>query len=203
MKLVSQQEAAAELGISPSALRRWPTRPVRREGARALYDIDALKEYRDQRNQRGASLAVERARLTAAQAALAELDLAERRLELVPVETVITTWVSLVGAARSRLLAMPAALAPLVAELPVDQAEAVIRSAVHEALAELSDDCLARVRKSKGKAPRGPAREGGDAADAMPGGNDGSVRTCSGRRGREPAGADTGRRGASSSGGKP
>jgi phage terminase Nu1 subunit (DNA packaging protein) len=83
----------------------------------------------------------EKARLSRAQAELRELDLAERRRQLISSETIEHIWSDMVTSARSRLLGLPSKCAPLAfgAE-SVAVAEDVLKTAIFEALSELSEE---------------------------------------------------------------
>lgn len=85
----------------------------------------------------------EKARLTAAQADLAELKLAAAAGELVRAEEVVKEWVKQYAALRAKLLAIPQAIASRIAA--PDKRIAVmaqIEAPIHHALAELSSDGL-------------------------------------------------------------
>jgi phage terminase Nu1 subunit (DNA packaging protein) len=109
----------------------------------------------------------ERARLDRARRVLAELDASVRRGELIPQADMTAAWAGILGAVRQRLLELPTRAAPLVADATPAEAERVLRDLVHEVLAELRDDCLARARAcadpDKDDPPRAnPAGKSGD-----------------------------------------
>ena len=80
-----------------------------------------------------------RARKTAAEAELVEIELKEKRGNLISVDDVVATWVELIGACKSRMLSMPAKLAPVVAvEDNPSICKQIIEDQVLEALQELS-----------------------------------------------------------------
>jgi phage terminase Nu1 subunit (DNA packaging protein) len=81
-----------------------------------------------------------RARKTAAEAELVEIELKERRNSLVPVSDVIDAWLELVAACKSRMLSMPAKLAPVVA---VEDNPAICKRIIEEQTLEALDE-LAR-----------------------------------------------------------
>lgn len=81
-----------------------------------------------------------RARKTAAEAELVEIELKERRNSLVPVSDVIDAWLELIAACKSRMLSMPAKLAPVVA---VEDNPAICKRIIEEQTLEALDE-LAR-----------------------------------------------------------
>ena len=85
------------------------------------------------------ALTAERTRKLAAEAQLAEMELAKARHEYVAVADVASAWGEVLSAVRSRLLSMPTTLATIVAnENEVARCQAIIETHVHEALTELS-----------------------------------------------------------------
>jgi phage terminase Nu1 subunit (DNA packaging protein) len=87
-----------------------------------------------------------RARRTAAEANMAEMRAAEARGELIPAQDVREVLTSVLGRVRSKLLSLPAKLAPQMVNLgSVVHAEEHIRGAVHEALAELAGTQVAGI----------------------------------------------------------
>lgn len=120
----------AKDGIIPKSDRgRWP-----------LEAIAAFVAYVQADARRGpADYALERARLTRAQADVAELGLAERRGDLLAREDVDAAVGAAFARVRSRLLAVPSKCAAEAAQSgdPLE-AEGVIRAAVYDALTELS-----------------------------------------------------------------
>ena len=84
-------------------------------------------------------LTAERTRKLAAEAQLAEMELAKARHEYVGVADVSSAWSEVLSAVRGRLLSMPTTLATIVAnENEVARCQAIIETHVHEALTELS-----------------------------------------------------------------
>ena len=83
-------------------------------------------------------LTAERTRKLAAEAQLAEMELAKARHEYVGVADVAGAWSEVLSAVRGRLLSMPTTLATIVAnENEVARCQAIIETHVHEALTEL------------------------------------------------------------------
>ena len=82
-------------------------------------------------------LNVECARKIKAEAELAEIELAKEREDLIQVDAVRQVWGELVIAAKSRLLSIPAKLAPVVA---VEDAPATCKYLVEEQIIEALDE---------------------------------------------------------------
>jgi phage terminase Nu1 subunit (DNA packaging protein) len=106
----------------------------------------------------------EDARLKKAQADLKELDLAMRRGELASAVDVGNAVTSVLMALRSRLLALPKRMAPVVAGLKKPaEIQAKLEKDVHQALAELAqmdpDEILKTLRKRYATAPDGDGQE--------------------------------------------
>jgi phage terminase Nu1 subunit (DNA packaging protein) len=88
------------------------------------------------------SLEVERARLARVQTQKAELDLQAREGQLASVAEIGRTWTAITAAIRTRLLALPRALAERAAQAAQERGatgvERVVHEAVREALTELA-----------------------------------------------------------------
>lgn len=74
-----------------------------------------------------------RARKIAAEAEMAEIELREKKGQLIPASEVVASWGEIVGACRSKLLAVPAKIAPVVA---VEDNPAVCKKIVEEQIGE-------------------------------------------------------------------
>jgi len=74
-----------------------------------------------------------RARKIAAEAEMAEIELREKKGQLIPASEVVSSWGEIVGACRSKLLAVPAKIAPVVA---VEDNPAVCKQIVEEQIGE-------------------------------------------------------------------
>jgi phage terminase Nu1 subunit (DNA packaging protein) len=80
----------------------------------------------------------EKARCQAAEASLKEMDLAQRRQELVEVDLVDYEFSKLVAAVRQKLLAIPSKIAPITfAQKTVAATQRLIEQGIHEALNDL------------------------------------------------------------------
>lgn len=130
----------------------------------AGYDCERFGEWlkRQFRREAGATddgqvydYAIERARLTKAQADKTELESAELRGEMVRVPEVVDEWWRQTSAAKARLLSTPSKVAPRARTADSDEAAAkLIEAEILEALQELSDDGLpdrTRSRRQRGK----------------------------------------------------
>lgn len=74
-----------------------------------------------------------RARKIAAEAEMAEIELREKKGQLISANEVVDSWGEIVGACRSKLLAVPAKIAPVVA---VEDNPAVCKQIVEEQIGE-------------------------------------------------------------------
>lgn len=121
---------------------------VRRKGrAGSEYetsDVIAWMQRKQVDNLLGDAAAIDieeaKRRKMAAEAELAETELAQVRGRLLPVEDVEKTWTELLASCRARLLALPSKLAPEVfAADTVTEVKGLIKAGVIEALNELSE----------------------------------------------------------------
>lgn len=93
-----------------------------------------------------ADLAREKALLTKAQRETAELELAAMRGDMHKSEDVMTVWTECLVNCRSRLLAIPAKLAPELHEAEmVGDVQEKLRKAINEALDELAEYSKGRI----------------------------------------------------------
>jgi phage terminase Nu1 subunit (DNA packaging protein) len=111
---------------------------LKRDGRTILYPArEALDAIYD---REGIDPATEQARLHQARRELAELELAEKRRELLPADQVETTWTRFASTVRAKLLAVPAKTAEeLAAATEARECHAVVEAAIHEALEALAD----------------------------------------------------------------
>jgi phage terminase Nu1 subunit (DNA packaging protein) len=80
-------------------------------------------------------------RLTDARCQIAEIDLAERRGEMIRGDAAVAAWERQTAAFRSRMLAIPSKIAGQFAPPgKLQQAEEALTTAIYEALAELVGD---------------------------------------------------------------
>lgn len=138
---VSQKELARYFRVAPRTIRRWQNYeglPRRADGTYMVADV--LEWYVDRQTAREGipDLETARARKTAAQARIAELEAAEREGRLMPIEMHGDRLAEVCGRIRERLLALPDRWALQLTDLE-DPGEIrdVLVDAVGEALAEL------------------------------------------------------------------
>ncbi len=151
---IGQRTLAKRLGNLP---------PHRIEGRRRFWRLAEVVAHLGACDDEGARLdpGQERARLDRARRVLAELEAAVRRGELIPETDVSTAWGALIANARQRLLTLPTTAAPLVVGAEsIAEIEATLRELVHEALAELSADCLERARACQAEETETSPRQG-------------------------------------------
>lgn len=162
------------LDLSERRVQQLSREGVIPKAERGAYDlVGAVRGYvrylRDlvQKAQGGASdLPTERTRLVKAKADLAELDALQRRGELVPAAETALAWAAVTARLRTRLTALPDKLAPLVHDAPTPAAvRALLRAAIHEALADLAATPVAVAPPPDRASGAGTDRDGG-AADA-------------------------------------
>jgi phage terminase Nu1 subunit (DNA packaging protein) len=175
--VLNRTECAATFGVAATTVDSWVRKscPVvkaatgRGSGAnRWQFDSAAVAEWLRAQAIAGAvgklttaSGNEARRRKLTAEAALSELELAKKSGELVAVADVEVTWSRLVSNFRTRMLAMPSKLAgPLVGIAGPAVINSRLQDAIHEALAELSDERkLQRVAAGR---RRGMRRKDGD-----------------------------------------
>jgi hypothetical protein len=98
-----------------------------------------LKGVSRRDDSRDDELAAEQVRLTKVRADKLELELRERERQLVPIDEVKNLWTSVTMAAKARLLAIPAAVAPTAALLgEAAEVQELFERAIDDALSELS-----------------------------------------------------------------
>jgi len=139
------------LDLTPRRVQQLSKSGVIPKSARGRYElVSAVQGYirylRDRSIEAGIiSIDVARQRKTAAEAELAEIELAKARAAVVRIEDVARQWESILGGVRTRFLALPTKLAPLVAvENKQKIVEEIISDGVYTALGQLvtgiSDD---------------------------------------------------------------
>ncbi len=149
--IVNRRELADLWGVALTTVDAWIRRgcPVTRRGNRKIpweFDSAAVADWRLKQaaldaagDTRDVSLDEARKRKMAAEAALAELELAKARGEAVSIEDVGQVWEDISASIRARLLPMGGKLAPRVAPMRKrSEVKAAIDAEVHEALDELS-----------------------------------------------------------------
>ena len=150
LPLVSQTELALIFGVSRQSVRAWEARgcPVERKAQRkgepSRYSVAAVLRWREEQAAMAAVLGAldmnaARRRKPAAQATLAEIELAKIRGEVVEISAVAEKFGDALSAVRARLLALGSTLAPRL-ELATDVAsrKEMIEDALKEALEPIS-----------------------------------------------------------------
>jgi phage terminase Nu1 subunit (DNA packaging protein) len=125
----------------------YDQRPLRKGGSGWKIDVAAVLEWHRKREREnalgeiaGISESDAKRRKLAAEAAIAEHELAERQGKAVSVDDWQAATSKIIGAARAKLLAIGSAVGPDVAlEIDPVQCEAIIQGAINEALQELSE----------------------------------------------------------------
>jgi hypothetical protein len=146
-KAMTATHAAAALGYSERQVFRWLSEedaPRNADGSVSLPKLIAWLIAREAHD--GLNLEAERARLAQSQNEKYQLDLAERRGDLLDRPTVVRNGIALISAMRSRMRAIPGRLAPELSTPETYPAtKALIASVVDEALMEISDEQFART----------------------------------------------------------
>jgi phage terminase Nu1 subunit (DNA packaging protein) len=164
------------LDLSERRVQQLSREGVIPKATRGQYDlIGSVRGYvrylRDQaaKAQAGApDYASERARFLRARADLAEREAEQKRGSLLAAEDVETAWIAVLARLRTRLLALPDRLAPLVhAETSPAGVRDVIRGAIREALEELAESDVRPERDEDDTAES--AGNGGAAPDGSRG----------------------------------
>jgi len=151
-RVVSQTDLAAIMGVSAMTIRAWERKgmPVARKGSRGKpgqYNTADVIRWRGEQAALAATgdtnamdMEEARRRKTAAEAALAEMDLALRRGELVEVDTVGRLVAEEYATVRANLMAMPGEMAPDLEHLSVLEIEELLGTKVTEILDALTAD---------------------------------------------------------------
>ena len=158
---------AAELGIDGRRLRDVLTRvtPVETKGRSKLYLLrDVIPHVAKYLGAPDViDLNVERARKMKAEAELAEIELAKMRGETINVEVATLVWGEVLSVAKSRLLSIPAKLAPIVA---VEDAPAMCKALIEEQVVEVLDELGGDIAVWSEDAGGDADEDGGDGVEA-------------------------------------
>lgn len=164
------------LDLSERRVQQLSREGVIPKAMRGQYDlVGSVRGYvrylRDQaaKAQAGApDYASERARFIRARADLAEMEAAEKRGAVIPAADVEAAWIAVLARLRTRLLALPDRLAPLVhAEASPAGVRDTLRGALREALEELAETDVRPERDNDDTAEA--AGDGGAAPDGARG----------------------------------
>lgn len=150
-KHVNRSELAEVFGKSLPTISTWVTKgcPVVERGRRGkewTFDTAAVADWLEQQtvaNLQGdtSGLVMEEAkrRKTAAEAALAELELAKAREQVIEASEVEKAWADLILSFRAKMLSVPPKMAPVViVAVNVAEVERLLDDAIREALSELA-----------------------------------------------------------------
>lgn len=151
-KNVSQLELASLFGVSVVTVRAWQRKglPVLEKGGRgkpSIYNTAAVARWREEQAALAASgdtsamdMDEARRRKTAAEAALAEMDLAIRRGEYVLIEEVGAAVEAEYATIRANFSSMPGDISGDLEHLRASEIEELLANKVSEILNELSAD---------------------------------------------------------------
>jgi terminase small subunit / prophage DNA-packing protein len=145
-KVVNKHDLAEVLGIAERTLTAWqkagmPMQPRGIRGEANEYDTERVIRWWIKREVRKVQDEQPRDRLARVQADEVELKLAEKRGELIPKSAIRPAWLGFVVATRQALRALPASLAPAVAQLEgVDEIRDFLEEGIDEALTKLAAD---------------------------------------------------------------
>ena len=144
--LITQTEAARRLFCHRSSVIKYvgEGRLKRYEGGKV--DEAEVKEFGKNQAKRNnkddgdvPDYYVERARHEQYKANLAQLDLKKKSGELIPVDEVVSDWGKMITACKTKLLALPSKVSPILQNCEdVREMEQAIKSVILEALDELS-----------------------------------------------------------------
>jgi phage terminase Nu1 subunit (DNA packaging protein) len=145
--LLSKIELSAALGKNPKIISDWIVAgcPHDRDGKKYVFDLPEVWKWREGYLRKSApkaksDMAVQKTRLTKAQADKTEIEAAVASGKFVSVEDVKETWSNVISAMRTRLLSIPSRAAPLVAVVSTPQeTEKIIKTLLYEALTDLSE----------------------------------------------------------------
>lgn len=149
------------LDISERRVQQLSKAGVIPKAARGRYELIGsvrgyIRHLRDLNIKDGidaADYGVERARLVKAKADLAEMEASQMRGDLLPAADVTVAWTEIVALMRSRLLALPDKIAPVVHETTsIAQAKDVIKKAIYEILTEIAATDVEITPRSDGDA---------------------------------------------------
>lgn len=135
---------ATEMGIDHRRMREILTlvNPIETKGNRKYYLLrDVIPHASKWVNGPDViNLNEERAKKMAAEAALAEMEVMQKKQSLIAIEEVIDSWGDIVNAVKGKLTSLPAKLAPVVAvEDNPAICKGIIEDQINEALSELAD----------------------------------------------------------------
>jgi len=147
-ELVKVSRLASLFGCSERQVQLFASRDGMPKAKHGLYHLDECVRWRiatlesqiAEKSQAAAELTLEReqTRRTKAEADLKELDLKERKGELIPIFAYRDLMASKIATARQQLLNLPSRIAHMLAHLDTPALKAKLRDGIHEALTALS-----------------------------------------------------------------
>lgn len=177
---VSMQGLADHFGVSVQAVQKWTHRdcPIEERGGVGktyVFDLDAVKKWYSGYNRKNTgsdgpgsqgklNFSQETARLNAAKADLAELDLKKRLGELIDAEEAQKLWLKLITAVRAKFIVLPKKLAPQAFGCKtVVETVSVLEMEIHDILRDLAvpDFTVSTIGKSSDRGDgkvRAPAK---------------------------------------------
>ena len=161
-RIVNQRELAETMDVSAKSISLWQREglPIALEtenGVENQYDTGAVIRWYVAREKAKGASETEKDRLNRLQGDKIELEIAEKRRELIPASEIEPAWVGMILAAREALLSIPDRIAPLLAHLDgVD--------AMRDLLSEQIEDALLKLAATDGERITDPA----DSARAQP-----------------------------------
>lgn len=150
-ELVTTKKLAAILGITPRRIQQLSGPPdnVFRKISRGKFDLsDSIQKYisyqieleRRKYKKNDMDINEARRRKEIAEAELKEIELERQKGDLLPKNEVILTWQKILSVLRSRLLAMPAKLAPILMGLStISEIKNELNIEIRNMLEELSN----------------------------------------------------------------
>ena len=171
-KIVNKRDLAEFLGVSERALTTWQRdgMPVRVAGARGEgneYDSAAVVRWMvDRKASKKAQ--TPRDRVADRQAALLDMQIAEKKGDMVARDEIRPAWFDLITSAKQSLRALPTSLAPLLAQMEgADPMRDLLDDAIEEVLSKLANEDDDETQCSDARTDAGSARAVGAAtADA-------------------------------------
>lgn len=158
-RIVNQREMAEILDVSAKSVSLWqrdglPIALETENGVENQYDTGAVIRWYVAREVAKGANETEKDRLNRLQGDKIELEIAEKRRELIPASEIEPAWAGMILAAREALLSIPDRIAPLLAHLDgVD--------AMRDLLSEQIEDALLKLAATDGERitdPTGGAR---------------------------------------------
>lgn len=148
---VNKATAAEMLGLSVVTFDNWTRKGLAftKQGREVLFNLaDVVRFIEAEATARATAnnpvtvdIEQSKARKLAAEASLAEMELQQKRGELVPIAEVARTVGEEYAAVRAKLLAIPSKVAPMVAAESTDAAcRALLTREIHDAMLELVAD---------------------------------------------------------------